>query len=195
MTEPIPTTTAPRRRPNLAVVIALLAVVFALTTSASALPGSNTVDANDLKTNSVTTRAIKAQAVTPAKIKDQTMFAVVTADGTVVQSRGILSVARDSAGIYFVTFARSVVARAMSVTVYNEGAGAGQANIRHCSTQHPLGQVCTAGNDPRLLLVNTEDSAGTNADRQFMVVAMPLAPGTTTTTAKVAKPSGDAEGR
>jgi hypothetical protein len=183
VTGPEPSTQQrPRRRgrPSLATVIALLALIVALGTGAEALPGRNTVKTDDIAKGAVTTPKIKKGAVTPAKIKDHAMWALVDTDGTVLQSSGVVSVTRSGAGIYFVVFSRGVVLRPLVATVYNEGSGAGQVNVRHCTTVHPAGLACEGGESLAKILVNTEDSAGANADRRFLVTALAATPGVTT---------------
>lgn len=59
-----------RKRPSLATLIALVAVVIALTSNAGALPGINKVESNDIKKNAVTGPKIKKNAVTSKKIKN-----------------------------------------------------------------------------------------------------------------------------
>ncbi|WP_323792271.1 hypothetical protein [Nocardioides sp.] len=64
------TTTAPRssRRPSAGLLVASLALVLAASGSSTALPGKNTVKADDLAKNSVTSKAIKAGAVKSADL-------------------------------------------------------------------------------------------------------------------------------
>lgn len=205
-----------RRRPSLATVIALLALVVALGTGAEALPGRGSVQTDDLAKRAVTTPKIDRGAVTgsriatgavgaakirdaavsPAKLKDHAMWALIDVDGSLIQGSGVASVTRTGSGIYFVVFNRGVVDRPLVATVYNEGAGAGQVNLRHCTTEHPAGLACEGGESPAKILVNTEDSTGANADRRFLVVAMSSTPEVITSSPKsVAPRAGAAEGR
>ncbi len=57
------------RRPSAALIVAVIALVAALAGGAAALPGTGTVDRNDLKRNAVTKRAIKRKAVTKRALK------------------------------------------------------------------------------------------------------------------------------
>jgi hypothetical protein len=57
------------RRPSPAGVLAFIALGIAIGGTATALPGTRTVQDNDLRTNSVTARAIRADAVRPAEIQ------------------------------------------------------------------------------------------------------------------------------
>jgi len=61
------------RRPSPALVIAVIALIFALTGTAWAALGKNSVGSKQLKKNSVTKSKIKKEAVTAAKIKKGTI--------------------------------------------------------------------------------------------------------------------------
>jgi hypothetical protein len=63
------------RRPSAALIVALVALFAALAGGAIALPGSGTVDRNDLKRGAVTKKAIKRGAVTKKAIKDTAVTA------------------------------------------------------------------------------------------------------------------------
>jgi hypothetical protein len=156
---------------------------------------NNVVSTKDIKNNNVQSADIKNGAVTPDKLQDNAMWALVAANGTLVQGRGVVSVVRTGAGLYFVTFSDSVLSRPIAATIYNEGNGEGQVNFRHCDTSHPLGLACDGGQDPRKIFVNTEDGASTNADRIFEVVAFPTTPGAAITAPRVGSSRvGGAEG-
>ena len=57
-----------RRRPSAGLVVAVVALVFALSGAAVALPGKNKVDKNDIAKNAVTSKALKNGAVTGPKL-------------------------------------------------------------------------------------------------------------------------------
>ena len=82
--------------PSPALIVALIALGAALGGTAVALPGSRTVQANDLKTGSVNKRAIRADAVRPSEIDDG---AVQDAElGTIVTRVDINSVPDGATG-------------------------------------------------------------------------------------------------
>src|SRR4051812_11695819 len=58
------------RRPSPAMAVAFTALLAALSGTAVALPGKNTVDTGDLRKGQVKTRDIASNAVTGGKIKD-----------------------------------------------------------------------------------------------------------------------------
>lgn len=165
-------------RPSLSLVVALLAMVVALTATAQALPGKNSVKTDDIKNGAVTTKKIKNKAVTPKKIKDHTRWALVRGDGSLAQGVGVVEVERQSTGIYTLNFDKKVTHRAIGATVYSTGFGDSQVNVAHCDTAHVTGGCGFAGyNGPNSVFVNTEDSAGNNSDSAFLVVVHPATPG------------------
>ncbi|MDQ4054538.1 MAG: hypothetical protein M3237_17815 [Actinomycetota bacterium] len=200
-----------------------MAVVIALTGTADALPGRNTVQSDDIKRTAVTTPKIKNGAVTTpklrngavttpktrngavttpkirdgavttAKIQDHTMWALVSATGTLIQGSGAEDVNREAPGVYQVRFVKNVSNRAITATVYSNGSGLGQVNILHCDPTHPIGG-CALDPDfdnAATAFVNTEDSAGANVDLPFLVVAHPLAPGTQIFAPRPMSPRGE----
>jgi hypothetical protein len=58
------------RRPSPAMAVAFVALLAALSGTAIALPGKNTIDKNDFKKGAVRTKALAKNAVTGAKIKN-----------------------------------------------------------------------------------------------------------------------------
>ena len=82
--------------PSPALIVGVVAVVLALGGSATALNGTRTVQANDLKNNSVTARAIRADAVRESEIQ---AGAVQDAElGTIVSRKDTNSLADGSSG-------------------------------------------------------------------------------------------------
>jgi hypothetical protein len=75
------------RRPSAALVVAIVALVAALTGSAIALPGKNTVDKNDIQKNAVKTKTIKAGAVTEPKLADGAVSSAKIADAAVTTAK------------------------------------------------------------------------------------------------------------
>ena len=71
-------------RPSPALIVAMIALVAALAGTASALPGSNQVDKDDLRTGSVGGRAIQPGAVNNHKLKDGAVTDVKISDGSVI---------------------------------------------------------------------------------------------------------------
>ena len=74
-------------RPSPATVVAMVALIAALAGTATALPGKNTVDKNDLQKGAVTKRALKKAAVTTKAIKDGSVSTVDLADGSVANAK------------------------------------------------------------------------------------------------------------
>src|SRR5689334_4195276 len=60
-----------RNYPTPATLIALIALVFAMTGAAAALPGHKSVKGDDLANNSVSSKAIKKNAVAAKQLKNQ----------------------------------------------------------------------------------------------------------------------------
>lgn len=173
MTSPTPSTRSRVFRPTLSTVIALIALVIALATNADALPGVGTVQTNDIQNGAVTTPKVANRAITAAKIKDNAMWALVDSSGTVLQSSGVSSVSVLDTGFYGIVFQKPVTKRGLVATVYNEGAGNGQVNVRYCDPANPGYLSCFGADGTKRAMVNTEDSTGANAANAFLVVAMP----------------------
>ncbi len=82
-----------RRRPQPALVVALVALIAATGGSAVALPGRNSIDRDDVKRNAIRSKAIKngqvagvdiaRNAITAAKVADGTVGGAEIADGAV----------------------------------------------------------------------------------------------------------------
>lgn len=72
-----------RLRPSPAMLVAVVALVFAVTGAAVALPGKGSVDKNDLAKKVVKTKTIKNGAVTGAKLKAGAVTGDKLADGAV----------------------------------------------------------------------------------------------------------------
>lgn len=70
--------------PSLARVAAMVALLAVLASTATALPGKNNIDKNDLKKNVVKSKNIKKNAVTAKHIKDGQVGSAEIADGSVV---------------------------------------------------------------------------------------------------------------
>jgi hypothetical protein len=66
---------AERTRPSPALIVAMIALAAALAGSATALPGKNAVDKNDLRKGAVTKRALKKNAVTTKALRDAAVTA------------------------------------------------------------------------------------------------------------------------
>jgi hypothetical protein len=77
----------PGTRPSPALIVAMIALVAALAGTANALPGSNMIDRDDLRAQSVSGKAIQQGAVNNHKIKDGAVTDVKLADGSVVPSK------------------------------------------------------------------------------------------------------------
>jgi hypothetical protein len=71
------------RRPQPALVVALVALIAATGGTATALPGRNTVDRNDVKKNAIRSKAIKNGQVARADIADGAVTGAEIADGAV----------------------------------------------------------------------------------------------------------------
>ena len=76
-----------RLRPSPAMLVAVVALVFALTGAAIALPGKGSVDKNDLAKNAVKTKTIKNGAVSGPKLKAGAVTSDKLADGAVTNGK------------------------------------------------------------------------------------------------------------
>jgi len=210
----MPTPRTPKRRLSYANVTATLALVIATSMGGAYAHGKissadieknavksrhiapKNVKTSDLAKKAVSASRIKPKAVKPKHISDHAMWALIAPDGTLIQGRGVTAVAHPSTGFFVVTFSKSVTNRALTATLYNDGAGDGQINVRNCDPDHPAFISCFATNGANRAMVNTENSGGINADGTFYVVAMPLTPGTVTAAPRVIpRAQGGAEGR
>jgi len=75
------------RRPSAGLVVAVVALVFALSGAAVALPGKNKVDKNDIAKNAVTSKALKNGAVTEAKLGAGAVTSAKLADNAVTGAK------------------------------------------------------------------------------------------------------------
>jgi hypothetical protein len=75
-----------KRRPGPALIVALIALVAALSGSAIALPGRNSVDAGDLKKNAVGKQELKKDGVGKAEVKKAAIATGEIADGAVAEA-------------------------------------------------------------------------------------------------------------
>jgi hypothetical protein len=75
------------RRPSPALIVALIALVAALAGTATALPGKNQVDKNDLKKGAVTKKALKKGAVTKKAIKKDAVTTKAIKAGAVTNDK------------------------------------------------------------------------------------------------------------
>ena len=75
------------RRPSPALIVAMTALVVALAGTATALPGKNNVDKNDLKKGAVTKKAIKKGAVTKKAIKANAVTTKAIQEGAVTTEK------------------------------------------------------------------------------------------------------------
>ncbi len=76
-----------RLRPSPAAVIAIVALVFALSGVAVALPGKNSVAGKDIKKNAINAAKIKKKAVTGAKLANGAVTTSKLADGAVTGAK------------------------------------------------------------------------------------------------------------
>lgn len=77
----------PNRRPGPGVLLGVIALVLATTGAATALPGRNQVDRNDIRKAAVTAKAIKSRAVTTAKLAEGAVTAAKLAANSVSGSK------------------------------------------------------------------------------------------------------------
>jgi hypothetical protein len=75
------------KRPSPALIVAIIALVAALTGTAWAALGKNSVGSKQLKKNAVTTAKIKNNAVTTGKIKDNAVIGSKIKDGSITGSK------------------------------------------------------------------------------------------------------------
>ena len=75
-----------RRRPQPSMIVAIIALVAATGGTATALPGRNTVDRNDISKNAIRSKSIKDGQVTGADLRDGTVTSADIADGTIAGS-------------------------------------------------------------------------------------------------------------
>jgi hypothetical protein len=76
-----------RNYPTPSTLIALIALVFAMTGAAAALPGHKSVKGDDLANNSVSSKAIKKNAVASKQLKNKAVTTTKIADGAVLGSK------------------------------------------------------------------------------------------------------------
>jgi hypothetical protein len=104
------------RRPSAALVVAIVALVAALTGSAIALPGKNTVDKNDIQKNAVKTKTIKAGAVTEPKLGDRAVSSAKIAEAAITTAKiadaAVSSAKLANASVSSAKIADSAVSRA-----------------------------------------------------------------------------------
>src|ERR687898_2779929 len=72
-----------RRRPQPSMIVAIIALVAATGGTATALPGRNTVDRNDVAKNAIRSKAIKDGHVASVDLADGAVTGVKIADGTI----------------------------------------------------------------------------------------------------------------
>jgi hypothetical protein len=77
-------------RPSPATLVSVIALVFALTGVAAALPGKNTVEKNDIKKNAVTKKAIKKNAVRTEEIQNGAVTRAKLAAGAVPRAYALV---------------------------------------------------------------------------------------------------------
>lgn len=137
--------------------IGLIALFFALSGVATALPGVNTVDSGDIKNNVVTSADIKNGTITATDLgpSARVRWARVSAAGpAIVVGRGATGVTHPAVGVYQVTFAAPVNSCGWSATRLDNdnvgGPGSGEIAII------PVGA--------NVLNVVNMNSAGTNTD-------------------------------
>jgi hypothetical protein len=158
--------------------VATLALVVASSGSAVAaalITGAQikneSVTGKDIKNGSLAFKELDSAAKKRTTKVVTPLWAYVAGDGTLLRGKGVVSVERIADGQYFVTFTRDITKSGVSASVVSDGAGLAQINWRFCG--FGLGCSTTPTNDPRATFVNTEDSAGTNADRPFSIVVAP----------------------
>ena len=72
-----------RRRPQPALIVAIIALVAATGGTATALPGRHTIDRNDVAKNAIRSKAIKDGQVTGADLRDGAVTSAEIADATI----------------------------------------------------------------------------------------------------------------
>lgn len=167
-----------RRRVSPSLIVASLALVVASSGSAVAaalITGAQikneSVTGADIKNGSLAFKELNGAAKKKATKQVTPLWAYVAADGTLLRGNGVVGVSKFADGQYFVTFRRDVTKSGVSVSAVSDGAGLAQINWRFCG--FGIGCSSPVPNDPAAVFVNTEDSAGTNADRPFTVVVDP----------------------
>lgn len=187
-------------RPSPALVVAVLALIAAVAGSAIAkiattprlnnkeqqqvkkiarkqinklAPGLSVANAENAENATNAADAVTLGGAVPSSYRAR--YAIVAADGTLVQGVAVENVERISAGQYFVRFDQSVADHAIAATTIDDDA---QIRFRFCTTGQPLGIVCggTGNNNVRTIFVNTEDEAGTNDDKPFSLTVSPANP-------------------
>ncbi len=167
------------RRVSPSLLVASLALVVASSGSAVAaalITGANikneSVTGKDIKNGSLGFGELNGNAKKTTK-NVTPMWALVAADGTLLRGKGVKSLSREADGQYVVIFKRKTFDSSIAVSVVNEGAGNGQINFHHCANIPGGGPCFGESGNKNAVFINTEDSAGTNADRVFSVLVNP----------------------
>ena len=167
------------RLPSPSMLVAVIALVAALSGSALALPGKGKVNGGDIKSDSIKSRHIRADSVKSRHIRDGKIrvadveeslrpvpgpvWAVVNADATapgIVQGKEVVGLERLGEGSYDVRFGRDVGACSFAAT---PRAGNTSATAITTALNPPPGL------DANEVRVSTRDNSGQPVDADFSV--------------------------
>ncbi len=157
------------RLPSPSMLVAVIALVAALSGSALALPGKGKVNGGDIKSDSIKSRHIRDGKIRVADVEESLrpvpgpVWAVVNADGTapgIVHGKEVVGLERLGEGSYDVRFGRDVGACSFSAT---PRAGNTTATVITTALNPP------SGLDANEVRVNTRDNGGQAVDADFSV--------------------------
>lgn len=169
--------------PSPATVMAAVALFVSLGGTAWAVKQIGT---NQIKNNAVTTKKIRNGAVTGGKLangavspsKSSMMWALIGADGSVIQSSPGVSTSPGLSGRYYVYFPRSVSGRSIQATLKATNTAQPTSNIAvsQCGSttfddSDPVRVNCMGANSENEVLVETfDDDGGAEAKPFFITV-------------------------
>jgi hypothetical protein len=176
--------------PSPAMVVASVALVIALTGSAFAALGRNTVSSRQIKNNSIKSKDLKNDQVKGVDVLESSLgtvpsaanaghassagrWALIAADGSIIAQSGGISVTSHGGGNYYLNFGSSQAGRSVQVTpVYRDAdPGFGVSAVTTICGGGAEGATCTAPgtNNANHIYVGTSDAAANPDDQAFYI--------------------------